>query len=354
MGAGVAICTLRLGILMQNLMPGSYALYLLTSNRAGMEVISRQARFEIDCPNQDWVLPSAPVSLAAGCRFRIALEYADGGLRERVYECQAIHVGNEPAAVRQSHILGRKGTRMLDLAFAFGAAVILCVPFAGVVLCVRHQILRRYPEVAAARAGTASGRVMRFLAPALCRDESRWVWWNGQLGPAPIYRIETLTPDGRPLLGRLSLLMHNWGVDEWPRIYAIFQGGWSLFGPRAVPNGDNSPGSKGGAVLHSRDLMARYLVNGEARKPGLLSSELALPSAGPGERIPWRSILLYDRYDSTHWSVWHALCVAGRLALSFLWGEAIEEPPGLVETRVVRVERLPGNLGRCQTDSAGE
>ena len=258
----------------------------------------------------------------------------DAGHPKPVYESLPVRVGNESTTVRQRHILSKAGTRMLDIAFALGATLALSLPFAYILLYVRHHVVTRFPAVAAARRASARGRILRFAAP--------------------VYKIETLTPDKRPLLERMSPFMRGWGVDEWPQIIAIFSGAWSLFGPRAVPNRDGLLAPDGATVQNSRDLAARYRVNGESRKPGALSLRLALTPRGSIELPPWRTMLLYDRYDSTHWSLRHALQVLGRLGLSFLWGEASHEHHGPVQSRLARVEFLPGDQAGSQPQSANE
>lgn len=356
LGAGEAGCTLNLGIKICKLEPGRYSASLLTSDPAGVELPVSVIPFQSDCPDAEWVLPPTPVWLAAGGRFRVLLARngIDAGHPKPVYESLPVRVGNESTIVRQRHILGKAGTRMLDIVFALGATLALSLPFAYILLYVRHHVVTRFPAVAAARRASARGRILRFAAPALYRDESRWTWQNGALAEGPIYKIETLTPDKRPLLERMSPFMRGWGVDEWPQIIAIFSGAWSLFGPRAVPNRDGLLAPDGATVQNSRDLAARYRVNGESRKPGALSLRLALTPRGSIELPPWRTMLLYDRYDSTHWSLRHALQVLGRLGLSFLWGEASHEHHGPVQSRLARVEFLPGDQAGSQPQSANE
>ena len=75
----------------------------------------------------------------------------------------------------------------------------------------------------------------------------------------------------------------------------------------------------GKTVQHSRDLAARYLMGGEARKPGAISLRMAIAQRGCVELPPWRTMLMYDRYDSTHWSALHAARVLTRFLLSLIW-----------------------------------
>ena len=351
---GRASCTLSLGMKVRDLTPGRYVASILTLEGTASKIVAQEeTAFEVDCLDVEWVLPPLPVSLIPGNRYRVALSRIDGAVRKQVYASHLVRVGHESVAPRQTYVFGRAGTRMLDLAFALAAMVILSIPFAALLLYIRRQVVSRFPSVAAARRAAANGWILRFAAPALYLDQSRWIWRKGALVEGPIYKIETLTPDKRPLLGRISLLMRGLGVDEWPQIHAIFSGAWALFGPRAVPNRDGLLAPDGATVQNSRDRVARYSVGGEVRKPGALSVRLALTPRGSIELPPWRTMLIYDRYDCTHWSLRHALQVVGRIALSFLWGEALDDHYGPVETRLVRLDLLPADAGVGESQSTG-
>lgn len=338
-------CWLSLGIKIRELEPGHYKAVLLVSGAAGTDSAVRETPFEVGCPNVEWVLPPAEVWLAAGGQLRVALDQMEQGRQSRIYESLSIRVGNEASPMRQSYILGKAGTRALDLILAASAIVALGIPIAIILLYIRSQVVRRFPEVAAARQSAAKGLIRRFLAPALYRDDSRWTWQDGRLAQGPIFKFETLTPNKRPILGRTSVLMRGWGVDEWPQLFTVFRGGWALFGPRSVPNRDGLLAPDGATMQNSRDLEARYCVEGEARKPGALSLRMAMTPRGMIELPPWRTMLLYDRYDCTHWSLLHALRVVGRLVLSFLWAEALNEHDGPTDTRLARLASRPGDLG---------
>ena len=151
------------------------------------------------------------------------------------------------------------------------------------------------------------------------KDTSRLVYKDGKIQIGSIYKIQTLNPDTkRPIGGKLGKFIRMIGLDEFPQLILVLQGRWSIFGPRSIMNKERMfPNGKRVKIIDSAE---RYY----GRKPGFLSSVVALKGRGPGcpEIETWAA---YDRFDTNNWSITLALRILLRTILLFLWVEGVEE-----------------------------
>lgn len=332
---GTGSFQMPLGMKMRSIESGTYRASLTLSSEAAGEQSLFEEDFEVpEGLDAEWLLPARNMTLCAGSSLRATISRLESGHASPLYQSMPLHIVEVRGEGRHAHVFGRAGSRALDFFAGLVAVAVFTVPFALVAWYVRKRMAADYPEVARERAGRFRSPLLRYFAPALFCDPSRWVYRGGKLVAGEVFKLETLTPLKRPLVGRLSLLLRQIGMDEWPQLLVLLTGGWSLFGPRAFPNRDGLLAPDGKTVQDSRDIPERYIVAGAVRKPGALSMRVAITPRGSIGVPPWPTAVLYDRYDSLHWSAWYACRLLGRLALTFLWGEAIGEHHGPVELRL--------------------
>jgi len=326
--------TLPIGIKLRHLENGTYVAKLVCGDSPGTDQVLFEVGFTATEPEAEWLLPAHDLRVSAPANIRVLVTRKHAAGLETVYESLPLRIRHVERERRHHYVLGRRGSRLLDLAFAVGAALLLVVPFGALAWYVRRRIAMDFPDIAAERARQFRSPLLRYLAPAFYRDPSRWVYAEGELRPGTVFKLETLTPGKRPLAGPVSLLFRQLGIDEWPQLLLLLSGEWSLFGPRAFPNRDGLLAPDGRTLQDSRDIRERYLVGNEVRKPGALSMRVAITPRGSIGVPPWPTALLYDYYDSLHWSLPYAARLLGRLALSFIWGEAVVEHISPVDMRV--------------------
>lgn len=340
---GITDFTLPLGIKMRGLEGGTYDARLISIDAAGVNTVLFAVTFTVrKAVETEWLLPARDVRLSVFHDLCVTVSRRTAAGETPLYESAPLRIRTVERERRQHYILGRTGTRAIDLACAAAATAALILPFGLIAWHVRRRVVSRHLELAADRAGRCQSKVLRYIAPAFFCDSSRWIYRSGNLAPGTVLKLETLTPSKRPLAGRLSVLLRQLAIDEWPQLLLLLTGAWSLFGPRAYPNRDGLLAPDGKTIQNSRDLRERYVISGVARKPGALSTRVAITPRGSISLPPWPTSVLYDYYDSLHWSVWHACRVVGRLALTFVWGEAVTEHMGPVEIRVPEIHTRSG------------
>ena len=336
---GTAGFTLPLGIKMRHVESGTYDARLISTDTRGCDTVLLEATFTVsERPQTEWLVPAKNVRLSASDSIRVTVLRRSEDGAALLYESMPLRIRHVEREQRHHYIFGRAGSRVLDMVSGAAAVTTLAVPFALIAWQVRRRVVSEHPQLAAARAGQFRWKILRYFAPAFFCDPSRWVYRNGELAPGTVFKLETLTPRKRPLAGRASVLLRQFGVDEWPQLALLLTGEWSLFGPRAFPNRDGLLAPDGKTVQNSRDIRARYVVAGAVRKPGALSMRIAITPRGSIGVPPWPTAVVYDYYDSLHWSAWHACRVMGRLALTFIWGEAVGEHMGRFEVRVPDID----------------
>jgi hypothetical protein len=328
---------LTLGARIRGLSVGAYTAALTVRSGTGAATVFR-SHFFVPSDHADSVIRPREITLSPDQT--LVFTIGDEGAPP-LYRSAPIRVREEGDGQRHRYLFGAAGSRLFDRLFVLLTGMAVVVPFTAFAWYTARRIREQYPELAADRART-SPKWLRPLAPAFFRDTSRWVHRDGTLQPGSILKLETLAPDKRPLFGSLSLFLRHMGLDELPQLITIWNGEWSVLGPRAVPNRDGLLAPGGSRVQNSRDLLSRYRLGESLRKPGVLSLRVAMTPRGSVELPPWRTMLLYDRYDSMHWSFSHAALVVTRLLLALVWSDGLKDHLGPAELQAVEERDAAG------------